>query len=331
MSADWLQNKHIIVTGAAGFLGSHLSDKLLALGARVTGVDNLSTGSEKNLESARTNPNFTFIQADVSQPASSYLPQAPIDGILHFASPASPPRYQDKPVETYLVNSIGTHYLLQHLKEFAPHARFFFASTSEVYGDPDVHPQPETYWGNVNPNGIRSCYDEGKRLGETICGVHSRDFKMDVRIVRIFNTYGPRMDASDGRIIPNFVMQSLASSPITMYGDGTQTRSFCFVDDLIEGILRYFVADNLAGETINLGNDGEFSANETAQIIWKAVHADDSEPQLQYEIAKGDDPTRRKPDLSKALRLLEWQPTVPFENGIVKTIAFFRTQLEQSP
>ena len=327
MQLSWLQNKCIVVTGAAGFLGSHLCDRLLAEGARVIGVDNLITGSEKNIRHLKDNPDFTFIKADVTQPAESYLPSLLIDGILHFASPASPPRYQAKPVETYLVNSIGTHYLLQYLKKFHPSARFFFASTSEVYGDPGVHPQPEEYWGNVNPNGIRSCYDEGKRLGETICGVHQRDFGMDVRIVRIFNTYGPRMDKSDGRIIPNFASQAMAGKPITIYGDGNQTRSFCYVDDLVEGILRYFSAADLSGETINLGNPEEYTALEAARVIWKSVHADDSEPIFAFESEKSDDPTRRKPDIAKATRLLDWQPTIPFAEGLKKTITYFRDEI----
>lgn len=330
MELSWLQHKRILVTGAAGFLGSHLVDRLLAQGATVIGVDNFITGTERNLAHLEHNSNFTFIKADVSQPVQAYLPEQPLDGILHFASPASPPRYQAKPVETYLVNSLGTHYLLQYLKEFQPAARFFFASTSEVYGDPEQHPQSEQYWGNVNPNGIRACYDEAKRLGETICGVHQRNFQLDVRIVRIFNTYGPRMDATDGRIIPNFVSQALAGKPMTIYGDGNQTRSFCYVDDLIEGILRYFSAEGLGGETINLGNPEEFTALETARIIWQSTHQDGSEPILAFESEKLDDPLRRMPDISKAQRLLAWQPTIPFAEGLVKTVSFFRDEIQRS-
>ncbi len=330
MQLSWYQNKHLIVTGAAGFLGSHLVDRLLAEGATVIGIDNLITGTTRNLEHLTGNPAFTFINADVTHPVESYIPAGAIDGIFHFASPASPPRYQAKPVETYLVNSIGTHYLLQHLNQFYPSARFFFASTSEVYGDPELHPQPETYFGNVNPNGIRSCYDESKRLGETICGIHNRNFQLDVRIVRIFNTYGPRMDMTDGRIIPNFASQALASKPITIYGDGNQTRSFCYVLDLIEGIVRYFAAENLGGETINLGNPEEFSALEAAKVIWQCTHNDDSLPIFAFEPEKADDPVRRKPDISKANRLLDWQPSMTFADGLIKTIAFFRAEVERS-
>lgn len=330
MQQSWLQHKRIVVTGAAGFLGSHIVDRLLSEGAAVIGVDNLITGSERNLEAARTHQDFTFINADVSQPAEQYLPPEKIDGVFHFASPASPPRYQAKPVETYLVNSIGTHYLLQYLKQYHPQARFFFASTSEVYGDPEIHPQPESYWGNVNPNGVRACYDESKRLGETICGIHQRDFAMDVRIVRIFNTYGPRMDITDGRIIPNFVSQSLAGKPITIYGDGNQTRSFCYVDDLVEGIVRYFCTETLNGETINLGNPQELTAIETADTIWRSIHQDQSKPIFSFESQKSDDPTRRKPDITKAQQLLDWQPRISFADGLLPTIAFFRDELHRN-
>lgn len=330
MNFHWLSNKRIVVTGAAGFLGSHLVDKLLEHGATVIGVDNYITGSARNLSHLQGNPAFTFIEADVSTPAEEYLPAEQIDGILHFASPASPPRYQAHPVETYLVNSLGTHHLLQYLKKFHPSARFLFAGTSEAYGEPEVHPQPESYWGNVNPNGIRSCYDESKRLGETICGVHQRDFGMDTRIVRIFNTYGPRMDVTDGRIIPNFATQALAGKPITIYGDGNQTRSFCYVDDLVVGILRFFIAENVVGETINLGNPEEFTALDAAKSIWKSIHNDGTEPVFAFEPEKKDDPTRRKPDISKATKLLGWQPAVSFADGLRPTIDYFRDEIHRN-
>jgi len=264
----WLKEKSVIVTGGAGFIGSHLCERLLNEGAKVTAIDNFITGQPKNIEQLKTNPNFTFIEADVTQaPESYFLNIKTIDLVLHFASPASPPKYQAKPVETYLVNSLATHQLLQYLVKNHPQAKFLFASTSEVYGNPLEHPQKETYWGNVNPNGMRSCYDEAKRLGETICGVHQRDLGMDVRIVRIFNTYGPRIDLDDGRVIPSFVKELKAGGPLTVYGDGSQTRSFCYVDDLVEGILRLATSKDGNGKTVNLGNPGEFTILDAAKVI----------------------------------------------------------------
>ncbi|MDA1079293.1 MAG: GDP-mannose 4,6-dehydratase [bacterium] len=309
-------NQTAVVTGAAGFVGSHLCDALLKMGYTVFGIDNFITGQPRNLDHLESNGAFHFIKADVSQPTANFLPtQVVPTHVFHLASPASPPRYQAHPVETYLVNSIGTHYLLQYLKELAPQARFVFASTSETYGDPAEHPQVEGYWGNVNPNGIRSCYDESKRLGETICGVHARDFGMDVRIVRIFNTYGPRMDLADGRIIPNFIKQAMNSEALTIYGNGSQTRSFCYVSDLVDGIIRMGTLDNLAGETINLGNPlEEHTALETAELVKQAF----DKPQLEiiFKPLPGDDPARRKPDISKARELLGWSPQVSFAEGL---------------
>lgn len=317
---EFFKDKHVLVTGAAGFVGSHLVDALLGFGAKITGIDNLITGSRANIGHLRDNPNFTFIEADVSEDPTKYLPEEiEIDLVLHFASPASPPRYQENPVETYLVNSQGTHNLLQFLKSNYPDARFVFASTSEIYGDPLEHPQKEDYWGNVNPNGVRSCYDEAKRMGETICGVHQRDFGMDVRIVRIFNTYGPRMDMSDGRIIPNLISQAKANQPLTIYGDGSQTRSFCYVSDLVHGILLMASKEKMSGETINLGNPHEeLTILQTAEIIKKVL----GKPELQFEFRElpGDDPTRRKPDITKAQLLLGWEPRVGFVEGVEKTV-----------
>lgn len=334
--------KTVLVTGAAGFLGSHLVATLLKAGAKVIGVDNFITGSEENLAEIaqelgpqmRAGENWWFVNADVSQDPTNYLTTellaaaGPIELILHFASPASPPRYQAKPVETYLVNSLGTHALLQWLKQTNSGAKFLFASTSEVYGDPEQHPQTETYWGNVNPNGIRSCYDEGKRLGETICGVHERDFGMDVRIVRIFNTYGPRIDLADGRVVPNFIHQALTNKPLTIYGTGTQTRSYCYVDDLVRGILLLALRPGLKGKTVNIGNPEEYSLLETAKQVFLAVHGREvQESELSYQPLPGDDPTRRKPDIHLAAEVLNWKPEVTFLDGLQATVAYFRAKL----
>lgn len=327
---EYFQGKTVLLTGAAGFIGSNLVEKLLPLGAHVIGIDNLLTGRMKNLanfvdESGRSNvENFEFINADATKPATEYLPaNVKIDLVLHFASPASPPRYQKYPVETYLVNSIGTHYLCKYLHESNPDGRFVFAGTSEAYGDPLEHPQKETYWGNVNPNGKRSCYDESKRLGETICGVFFRDFELDTRIVRIFNTYGPKMDPTDGRVIPNFITQALSGKPLSIYGDGNYTRSYCYIDDLVEYILRMASGENLAGETINIGNPDEFTIMQTAKVINDLVNPGnelvvDSQPQPD------DDPERRQPDITKAKNLLGYEPQVSFDFGLQKTIEYFR-------
>jgi nucleoside-diphosphate-sugar epimerase len=333
-SADlsFFQDKHVLVTGGAGFVGSHLCERLLQLGAQVIAVDNFITGQAQNIEAIKATAadRLTFIEADVSLPPDQYLPaNQPIDVVLHFASPASPPRYQAHPVETYSVNSFGTHYLLQYLLKNHPQARFLFASTSEIYGNPQIHPQTESYWGNVNPNGIRSCYDEAKRLGETICGVHQRDFKLDVRIVRIFNTYGPRMDLEDGRVIPNFIKEALEHKPLSIYGDGTQTRSYCYVTDLVEGILSLAAHTDGNGQTLNLGNPGEYTVLETAKVIHQLVAqmtgqtSDQAVPELSYHPLPKDDPLKRKPDISRATQLLGWQPSISLQDGLQKTIAYF--------
>ena len=323
---------NILITGAAGFVGSHLVDLFLKHNHHVWGVDNLLTGDERNLQAAKHDSKFTFIQADVNQDPAQYFPadflthSQSLDLILHFASPASPPLYQKYPVETYLVNSFGTHQLLNWVKNNQPSAKLLFASTSEVYGNPTVHPQPESYWGNVNPNGIRACYDESKRLGETICGVHARDFGLDVRIVRIFNTYGPRMNLYDGRVIPNFIRQALANEPLTIYGDGTQTRSYCYVDDLVRGIYDFSTLSGLNNQTINLGNDRELSTFQTAELIWSIVHP--GEPlKFVLQPLPQDDPTVRRPDLSKANNWLNYSPLVSAEVGWLKTVTYFRELL----
>lgn len=340
----------IIVTGAAGFVASHLVEALLDQAddsQLIIGVDNFLTGRQNNLGQVAQHPKaanqFRFLQADVTAPAETYLQpffsellengsfsnDFSIQAIYHLASPASPPRYQEHPVETYQVNAFATHELLSYLKENHPQGRFIFASTSEVYGDPEVHPQPETYWGMVNPNGVRSCYDEAKRLGESICGVFERDFGLDVRIMRIFNTYGPRMDPDDGRVIPNFIKQSIQGDPITMYGSGGQTRSYCFVSDLVAGIVKLGAAAGangqpLKGVTINLGNPDEYSIQETAEIIYETVHSQPlTEEMIVFRELPGDDPTRRKPDITRAQEILGWQPTVSLADGLRATVGYF--------
>lgn len=320
---SYLQDKTVLVTGAAGFLGSHLCDYLLLHGAKVIGVDNFVTGRKGNIAHLEKSNSFTFFSADVISDPKTYLNGLVPDVILHFASPASPPRYQEEPVATYLVNSYATHLLLTYLEEVNPQGRFLFAGTSEAYGDPTVHPQPETYWGNVNPNGVRSCYDEAKRLGETICGVFYRDKQIDARIVRIFNTYGPRMNPEDGRVIPNLVMQALRHEPFTIYGDGNQSRSYCYVDDLIEGITLLLVHPDLAGETFNVGNPSEYTILETAQEIEKIL----GKNEYSYHPLPGDDPARRQPAIAKAEQLLSWQPKVSFQEGLQQTIEYFKAQV----
>lgn len=324
---QYFANKTVLLTGAAGFIGSHLAQRILELGANVIGVDNFITGSQSNVDVVAKHPNFHFIDADVINPPETYLPaDQQVDLVLHFASPASPPLYQAHPVETYLVNSIATHHLLQYLMKTNPNGRFVFASTSEIYGDPQVHPQPETYWGNVNPNGPRSCYDESKRLGETICGVYSRDFKLDARIVRIFNTYGPRIDLKDGRVIPQFIAAALANKPMTIYGDGSQTRSFCYVDDLVAGVLLLSAEEGLHGETLNLGNPVELTVNEAATIIDQVVNGESHQPIIEHHSLPTDDPTRRKPNISRAQEKLGWQPEVSFRDGLTRTVRSFLPQ-----
>lgn len=332
----YFENKTVLLTGAAGFIGSHLTDQLLKFGARVIGVDNFITGRKINLNHLATNQNFRLIASDISQPTASYLDEffsnsyndnfANIDLVLHFASPASPPAYQSKPIETYLVNSSGTHNLLTYFQAKSPKTRFLFASTSEVYGDPQVHPQTEEYFGNVNPNGERSCYDESKRLGETICGVFERNYQMDVRIVRIFNTYGPRMRFDDGRILPNFINQALAREPLTVYGRGKQTRSYCYVSDLVRGILLLASGENLKGQTVNLGNPEEYTVLETAALTQKIINGSVTQSDIVFENLPKDDPSRRRPDISKARDLLGFEPLIPFRDGLEQTIAYFQTE-----
>lgn len=320
--------KHVLVTGGAGLIGSHLIDRLLKEKYQVTCVDNFITGRKENLAQVASNPNFKLLVADASHHPKSYkLATNSYDYIFHLASPASPRGYMDNPFTTYKVNSFGTHHLLKLAKD--QKARFLFASTSEVYGDPEVHPQPETYWGNVNPNGVRSVYDESKRFGEMVCKTFERQCNMDIRIVRIFNTYGPRNDPFDGRVVPNFIVQALKNEPITVYGDGSQTRSFCYVTDLVEGLMKMMLTPKAKGQVINLGNPEEFTVMELAEKIKQLTG---SQSEIVYNPQPEDDPSRRQPDITLAKKLLKWQPSIPLEEGLKPTIEYFHSlPLNQKP
>ncbi len=305
-----------LVTGGAGFLGSHLCDALLDRGHEVVAMDNLITGSVENIEHIR-NRKFTFIKHDVTN--YIYL-SGPLDYILHFASPASPIDYLEKPIPTLKVGSLGTHNALGLAKE--KRARFLLASTSEVYGDPLVHPQPESYWGNVNPIGPRGVYDEAKRFAEAITMAYRRFHGMDTGIVRIFNTYGPRMRLRDGRVVPAFVSQALRGEPLTVFGDGTQTRSFCYVSDLVDGILRLLFSSE--GEPTNIGNPAEMTILDFAHAILRSTG---SKSPIVHRPLPTDDPRQRQPDISKARRVLGWEPKVPLEEGIRRTVDYFRDRV----
>lgn len=306
-----------VISGGAGFIGSHLVDALLKKGHRVVAFDNLLTGNEQNLNDAKQNTNFTFIKHDVTHELPII---GPIAYICHLASPASVPDYQKYPEETALVNSVGTLALLKLAKVHG--AKFLFTSTSEVYGDPKVHPQPESYWGNVNPNGVRSCYDESKRYGEMMTMLYKRMHGIDTRIVRIFNTYGPRMKKDDGRVVSNFINQALSHKPITVYGEGKQTRSLCFISDMVSGIAAMMEKDSANGEVINIGNPQEFTMIELAQKI-KAMT--ESRSEIIHTDLPPDDPTRRRPDIAKAIDILGWKPAVSVDVGLVKTIDYYRS------
>ncbi len=309
--------KSCIVTGGAGFIGSHLCEALVSLGHNVICVDNLLTGAHSNIEGLLHQPNFKFIQYDVTRE----LPiLGHVDYLFHLASPASVIDYQNLPEETALVNSFGTYLLLKYVK--ANKAKFLFASTSEIYGDPKEHPQKETYWGNVNPNGVRACYDEAKRYGEMMTMLYVRKYGVDARIVRIFNTYGPRMRKNDGRVISNFVNQALKGEAITVYGDGTQTRSFCYVDDLVGGMIQAMFKGK-SGEVFNLGNPEEYRMIDLAQKIKKMT---ESRSPIVHKDLPLDDPTRRCPDITKAKKMLGWTPTVSVEEGLKRTIAYYQKQ-----
>ncbi len=303
----------IMVTGGAGFIGSHLTD-ILINNNEVICVDNLSTGDCRNVEHLMSNKNFRFIEHDVSRPLEI---EGPVDRIFHLASPASPVDYQNIPVETMMANSLGTHNILRLAKEKG--ARFLLASTSEVYGNPEEHPQKETYWGHVNPNGPRSCYDESKRFAEALTLSFSKTQGTEVRIARIFNTQGPRMRSNDGRVIPNFVTQALSSRPITVYGDGKQTRSFCYVSDMVDGLVRLMDSD--VRTPVNLGNPNEKKILELAETIKRMTG---SESGIVFRDLPEDDPVRRKPDIEKAKEKLGWEPEVGLKKGLEKTIEWFR-------
>jgi nucleoside-diphosphate-sugar epimerase len=312
--------KTAVVTGGAGFIGSHLCDLLLSQGHRVICVDNLLTGAKTNIDAALKNSSFRFIQADVSE----QIPiDEPVDFVFHFASPASVIDYQKYPEETARtarVNSLGTMNALALAQKYG--ARFLLASTSEVYGDPKEHPQKETYWGNVNPNGVRACYDESKRFAEAMSMVYLRKYDTDIRIVRIFNTYGPRMRKTDGRVVSNFINQALEQKPLTVYGDGSQTRSFCFVSDLVSGIVKLMFADHAKGEVVNLGNPEEYTMIELAKKVQELTG---SASQIVFESLPKDDPTKRRPDIAKAQALLEWKPEVEVTVGLKETIAYYKS------
>ncbi len=312
----------VLVTGGGGFIGSHLVDYYLARGHDVTAADNFITGSPANLADAATSVRFRLIEADVADEwprveAAFPAGTAP-DLILHFASPASPVDYAHRPIETMAVNSRGTENCLR--AALAWDCRVLYASTSETYGDPLEHPQREEYWGNVNPVGPRSCYDESKRFGEALVATYVRVHDVDARVIRIFNTYGPRMRRDDGRVVPNFVTQALAGLPLTIYGDGKQTRSFCYVDDLVEGIARCAAAESTRGIVVNLGNPDEYPIRAFAEIVCRIAGVPLA---IEPSPMPPDDPGRRCPDISRAKRLLEWEPLVDIEQGLTRTFAAF--------
>ena len=308
-----MSGQRVVVTGGAGFLGSHLCRALLARGDSVVAVDNLVTGSLDNLRGLSDQPDFTFVHSDVSN--FVHVP-GPVDAVLHFASPASPIDFERIPIQTAKVGSLGTHNTLGLAKDKG--ARYFLASTSEVYGDPLVHPQPETYWGNVNPIGPRAVYDEAKRFAEAITMAYHRHHGVDVRIVRIFNTYGPRMRPDDGRVVSNFIVQALAGKPLTIHGDGTQTRSFCYVDDEIRGLLALLDSDYVG--PVNIGNPTEFTVLELAEKVLALIG---SSSQLQFDPRPVDDPTQRRPDLTLARSLLDWEPAIALDEGLARTAEWF--------
>ncbi|MDZ7993468.1 MAG: UDP-glucuronic acid decarboxylase family protein [Nostoc sp. EfeVER01] len=306
----------ILVTGGAGFIGSHLIDRLMAAGHEIICLDNFYTGHKRNILKWLGHPYFELIRHDITEPI-----RLEVDQIYHLACPASPVHYQYNPVKTVKTNVMGTLNMLGLAKRVK--ARFFLASTSEVYGDPEVHPQTEEYRGSVNPIGIRSCYDEGKRIAETLAFDYYRQNKVDIRVVRIFNTYGPRMLENDGRVVSNFIVQALQGNPLTVYGDGSQTRSFCYVSDLVEGFIRLMNSDYIG--PMNLGNPGEYTILQLAQTVQNMINPD---AQIKFEALPSDDPRRRQPDITKAKTWLNWEPTIPLEEGLKLTIEDFRDRIQ---
>ncbi len=311
-----MKGLRVLVTGGAGFLGSHLCDRLIKDGAEVLCLDNFFTGSKKNISHLLADDNFELIRHDLVQPI--FLE---VDQIFNLACPASPVHYQYNPVKTVKTNVMGAINMLGLAKRV--NARIFQASTSEVYGDPQEHPQKETYWGHVNPIGLRSCYDEGKRVAETLMMNYHRQNNVDVKIVRIFNTYGPRMAVSDGRVVSNFIVQALRNDPITVYGDGNQTRSFCYVSDMIEGWVRMMNSKDLVGP-INLGNPREFSVQRLAELV---IEMTQSKSKIVHKKLPEDDPVQRRPDISLANERLHWEPKVSLEEGLTKTVDYFRRMI----
>ena len=306
----------ILVTGGAGFIGSHLIDRLMTDGHELICLDNFYTGHKRNIFKWLGHPYFELIRHDITEPI-----RLEVDQIYHLACPASPVHYQYNPVKTVKTNVMGTLNMLGLAKRVK--ARFFLASTSEVYGDPEVHPQPEEYRGSVNPIGIRSCYDEGKRIAETLAFDYYRQNKVDIRVARIFNTYGPRMLENDGRVVSNFIVQALRGNPLTVYGDGSQTRSFCYVSDLVEGFIRLMNGEYIG--PVNLGNPGEYTILQLAQAVQNMINPD---AQIKFETLPSDDPRRRQPDITKAKTWLNWEPTIPLQEGLKLTIEDFHDRIQ---
>lgn len=319
MSRLYDSRKRILVTGGAGFLGSHLIDRLLDQGHEVICLDNLFTGTKRNIDHLHDNPRFEFMRHDVTFPL--YIE---VDEIYNLACPASPVHYQHDPVQTTKTSVHGAINMLGLAKRLK--CKIFQASTSEVYGDPSVHPQPESYWGNVNPVGIRSCYDEGKRCAETLFFDYHRQHGLDIKVARIFNTYGPRMHHADGRVVSNFIVQALLGQAITIYGDGSQTRSFCYMDDLIEGFIRLMESDREITGPINIGNPGEFTIRELAE---KVIEMTGSKSEIVYHPLPSDDPMQRRPDITLAQKDLGWHPQVNLDDGLGRTIAYFKALLPE--